>query len=358
LAVWTALSLGTHAVVLGVWPVPAPPTREDPTAVEVALITVDAASGTTVSGEEGEGGPPKAKTAPNSAESEERTARPSPPSRQEKKADLPKAKPAPKRTALTLQPKIRKRKPEPPVRLSKPTQPKPKKPPPEPTSVAKKRALPAPKPVAPKVVRKPPKPVPSPPPEPAPSLELEPPPPEPEPNCEYAPRVCAEAEGIPLYAAPPEVPALHAGAEQTDLVTAAESAATGSPTTDSPRAPAAGGTTMAGKKGSQPSGAPDGSAAGSQLVKAAPAYAENPVPAYPRVARRRGLEGEVWLRVRVSETGRVLHVEVHRSSGHRVLDQAAHKAVNRWRFHPALLGDVPVESEVLVPVRFQLQGSA
>ncbi len=115
---------------------------------------------------------------------------------------------------------------------------------------------------------------------------------------------------------------------------------------------------MAGKNGSEPSGAPAGSAAGSQLVKAAPAYAENPIPAYPRVARRRGLEGEVWLRVRVSETGRVLHLEIHRSSGHRVLDDAAHKAVNRWRFRPALLGDVPVESEVLVPVRFQLKGSA
>lgn len=89
-------------------------------------------------------------------------------------------------------------------------------------------------------------------------------------------------------------------------------------------------------------------------VEASPAYAENPAPVYPRIARRRGLEGEVWLRVRVSPEGGVFSVEVERSSGHPVLDGAAVEAVRKWRFHPARAGEVPVEGVVRVPIRFEL----
>lgn len=89
-------------------------------------------------------------------------------------------------------------------------------------------------------------------------------------------------------------------------------------------------------------------------VEASASYAENPAPVYPRLARRRGLEGEVWLRVRVSARGEVLEVDVERSSTHPVLDRAAVEAVQQWRFHPARVGEVPVEGVVRVPVRFEL----
>jgi protein TonB len=95
--------------------------------------------------------------------------------------------------------------------------------------------------------------------------------------------------------------------------------------------------------------------AGALLVEAVPAYAENPPPPYPRIARKRGWEGEVLLWVQVSDIGRVLDARLERSSGHKVLDRTALEAVRRWRFTPARLGATPIEGEVRIPIRFELR---
>ncbi len=91
------------------------------------------------------------------------------------------------------------------------------------------------------------------------------------------------------------------------------------------------------------------------LREAQPLYADNPPPAYPRLARRRGWQGEVLLQVRVGSSGKVLTARVERSTGYPVLDRAALEAVRDWRFRPARRGLLPVESEVRVPVRFRLE---
>lgn len=91
------------------------------------------------------------------------------------------------------------------------------------------------------------------------------------------------------------------------------------------------------------------------LIEATPRYDHNAPPPYPRLARLRGWEGEVLLRVLVSEAGDVRRISVERSSSHAVLDAAALKAVRRWRFHPSRLGAARVEGEVLVPLRFKLR---
>lgn len=90
------------------------------------------------------------------------------------------------------------------------------------------------------------------------------------------------------------------------------------------------------------------------LVEALPRYDSNAPPLYPRLARDRGWEGEVLLRVIVSEAGDVRRVSIERSSKHAILDAAALRAVRQWRFHPSRLGAIPVEGEVLVPLRFKL----
>ncbi|RMD68336.1 MAG: energy transducer TonB, partial [Gammaproteobacteria bacterium] len=82
----------------------------------------------------------------------------------------------------------------------------------------------------------------------------------------------------------------------------------------------------------------------------------NPKPRYPRLARRRGLEGEVLLEVKVGSAGLPLRVRVVRSSGHPVLDRAALEAVSRWRFAPARRGGIPVTATTRIPVRFRLEG--
>lgn len=96
---------------------------------------------------------------------------------------------------------------------------------------------------------------------------------------------------------------------------------------------------------------------GNGFVDAQPIYQSNPLPVYPRLARQKRWEGLVWLRVTVSPQGLVTGLAVEESSGYRVLDQAARRAVLGWRFEPARHGDLPVEAKVRVPVRFQLQGT-
>ncbi|QID17047.1 energy transducer TonB [Nitrogeniibacter mangrovi] len=85
------------------------------------------------------------------------------------------------------------------------------------------------------------------------------------------------------------------------------------------------------------------------------AYLANPKPVYPLAARRRGLEGRVVLRVRVSVEGRPVSTAVAHSSGHDLLDGAAVDAVRQWRFVPAHRGSEPVEAFALVPIRFSLR---
>lgn len=88
-----------------------------------------------------------------------------------------------------------------------------------------------------------------------------------------------------------------------------------------------------------------------------PSPSRNPPPAYPRIARQRGWEGEVLLKLSVSSEGQVEQVAIVRSSGHAVLDRAAVRAVRRWLFRPAHRDEVAVASEVVQPVRFTLPDS-
>jgi protein TonB len=84
-------------------------------------------------------------------------------------------------------------------------------------------------------------------------------------------------------------------------------------------------------------------------------YASNPKPEYPSVAKSREWEGKVLLRVQVSTDGLSDAVQVEKSSGHDILDKAAIEAVKNWRFTPALRGNNPVPSSVIVPIAFNLQ---
>jgi protein TonB len=94
---------------------------------------------------------------------------------------------------------------------------------------------------------------------------------------------------------------------------------------------------------------------GAVFLDALPIVTENSPPAYPRIAKRRGWDGDVLLLVQVNKMGQVLKVQIDRSSGHGVLDQVAIKAVRNWRFHAARFNDQPVNAEVMVPIRFEFQ---
>lgn len=87
--------------------------------------------------------------------------------------------------------------------------------------------------------------------------------------------------------------------------------------------------------------------------KASP-YLKNPAPVYPRLARENGWEGLVMLHVFVQSDGRPEQVNIEMSSGRKILDDAAVKAVKKWRFKAAGIGNVSFATWVRIPVRFAL----
>jgi len=84
-------------------------------------------------------------------------------------------------------------------------------------------------------------------------------------------------------------------------------------------------------------------------------YAHNPKPEYPTIAKSRGWQGKVMLRVQVSAEGLSDAVAVENSSGHEILDESAVEAVKKWRFIPAKRGETAVASSVIVPIIFTLR---
>lgn len=91
-----------------------------------------------------------------------------------------------------------------------------------------------------------------------------------------------------------------------------------------------------------------------QLPSFDAAYLDNPLPDYPLAARRLGLQGAVILRVLVSPAGLPTEIKLAQSSQSSLLDDAALRAVRRWRFVPGRRGDTPVAAWVEVPIRFRL----
>ncbi len=81
----------------------------------------------------------------------------------------------------------------------------------------------------------------------------------------------------------------------------------------------------------------------------------NPTPQYPRIARVMGLEGKTLLRVEILQDGRPGMVQVRESCGHPMLDEAAAKAIKKWKFTPAQDGLFAVRSVVDLPIRFSLK---
>lgn len=77
-------------------------------------------------------------------------------------------------------------------------------------------------------------------------------------------------------------------------------------------------------------------------------------PVYPRVARRRGWEGTVYLALRLAPDGKVNAVEITSSSGYDLLDRAAQEAAGQWCYAwPD--GEQPPEGEVVITVKIHFQ---
>ncbi|MHC4376941.1 MAG: energy transducer TonB [Planctomycetota bacterium] len=85
-----------------------------------------------------------------------------------------------------------------------------------------------------------------------------------------------------------------------------------------------------------------------------PVLEHAPTPKYPRLARARGWEGVVEVRITVAADGTVSDVQVETSSGRTLLDDAALEAVRQWRFTPGRVAGLAAERVVLHRVHFAL----
>lgn len=90
------------------------------------------------------------------------------------------------------------------------------------------------------------------------------------------------------------------------------------------------------------------------LQETSPLALKNPPPVYPLVAKENGWQGRVIVQVWVEPDGRPSRVVVLESSGYPVLDAAALKAIGRWLFLPARVGNFSFASWIKIPVRFVL----
>jgi TonB family protein len=86
-----------------------------------------------------------------------------------------------------------------------------------------------------------------------------------------------------------------------------------------------------------------------------PSFLARQEPAYPERARRAGAEGVVGVRIVLAADGSVRQVELTRSSGSRLLDEAALAAARASSFAPASRNRTPVESEAVASYRFELR---
>jgi protein TonB len=76
---------------------------------------------------------------------------------------------------------------------------------------------------------------------------------------------------------------------------------------------------------------------------------------YPPLLRDAGVGGKVEVWVRISDQGQVEDVQIHQSSGHPALDEAAIKVGQVMQFTPAMNRDKQVPVWVSIPITFQVR---
>ncbi len=92
------------------------------------------------------------------------------------------------------------------------------------------------------------------------------------------------------------------------------------------------------------------------MLVSKPKFSAKPTPVtYPRVARKRGLEGKVLVEVWLDEKGNQIKQVLLESSGHRVLDQRALSTIKEWRFSRQVNQGQAIAHRVQIPINFQLQ---
>ena len=77
---------------------------------------------------------------------------------------------------------------------------------------------------------------------------------------------------------------------------------------------------------------------------------------YPRIARRRGMEGRPVIAFTLDKGGRLMEVDLARTSGYQLLDQAALEAVNQGAPYPEIPAELKTDTfQFKLPISFVLK---
>jgi len=88
-----------------------------------------------------------------------------------------------------------------------------------------------------------------------------------------------------------------------------------------------------------------------EIIGGMQALASNVI--YPGEAKEKGIEGKVFLRVKINEKGEVDSIAIIKGA-HELLDQAAIEAVKKTKFTPGEQRGKKVKVEISVPIMFKL----
>ena len=78
-------------------------------------------------------------------------------------------------------------------------------------------------------------------------------------------------------------------------------------------------------------------------------------PQYPLRARQRRIQGWVKLEFTITREGNVKDIRVVESHPPKIFDQAAKRAIARWKFKPLVIDGEPVEQQALQVLEFKLK---
>ncbi|GEM75796.1 energy transducer TonB [Vibrio sagamiensis] len=79
-------------------------------------------------------------------------------------------------------------------------------------------------------------------------------------------------------------------------------------------------------------------------------------PRYPRSARKRGIEGVALYEIWLDKNGKQVKQILIQSSGAKILDSSALKAIKQWQFSPYISDGQSIAHRIQIPVRFRLDG--
>lgn len=95
-------------------------------------------------------------------------------------------------------------------------------------------------------------------------------------------------------------------------------------------------------------------AARPKLVES-PKFSAKPTPIrYPRIARKKGLQGQVIVEVSIDTQGRQIDRILQQSSGYQLLDKTALETIASWKFSAYQHDGIAIAHRVRIPVNFKL----